>query len=79
MPVELLSIAETAEHLGLHPKTVERMIRRGELPAIRIGDRKGIRVRADDLQEFIDAHADGVPASQRPGTPSARHNGQASP
>ena len=61
MPVELFTIRETAERLGLHPKTVERMIRRGDLPSMRIGDRKGIRVRADDLQAFIDART--IPAA----------------
>jgi excisionase family DNA binding protein len=58
MPVELYSITETASHLGLHPKTVERMIRRGDLNAVRVGDKKAIRIRADELQAFIDARSD---------------------
>lgn len=34
----LLSDEEAAKYLGgLHPKTVQRMARRGELPAYRIG------------------------------------------
>ena len=33
----LLSTEEAAAHLRLHPKTLQRMARHGEVPSIRIG------------------------------------------
>jgi len=48
----LLTDAEAAEFLGgLHPKTVQRMARRGGLPAYRIG--KFWRYRASELDEWL--------------------------
>jgi len=43
----LLTPAETAERLSLHPKTVARMARDGRLPAVKIGT--GWRFHADRL------------------------------
>lgn len=45
---EVISIAEAADRLSVGPKTVRRMISRGELPARRIGKRL-IRIDAADL------------------------------
>ena len=56
--IPVLSIDEVAGHLGLHRKTVELMIRRGELRSTRVGRR--VLVRVDELQEFIDAHTEPV-------------------
>ena len=56
--VPLLSIDEVAGHLGLHRKTVELMIRRGDLVPTRVGRR--VMVRVDELQEFIDNHTEPV-------------------
>ena len=56
--ISVLSIDEVAGHLGLHRKTVELMIRRGELRSTRVGRR--VLVRVDELQEFIDAHTEPV-------------------
>jgi len=48
----LLSDAEAGRFLGgLHPKTVQRMARRGELPAYRIG--KYWRYRASELSAWL--------------------------
>jgi excisionase family DNA binding protein len=48
----LMDDAEAAEFLGgLHPKTVQRMARRGDLPAYRIG--KYWRYRASELDAWI--------------------------
>jgi hypothetical protein len=33
----LLDDRQAGEMLGLHPKTVQRLARRGEIPAVRIG------------------------------------------
>ena len=48
----LLSDVEAAAFLGgLHPKTVQRMARRGQLPAYRIG--RYWRFRASELDEWL--------------------------
>ncbi|MGE5113603.1 MAG: helix-turn-helix domain-containing protein [Acidobacteriaceae bacterium] len=47
-----MSDVEAAQFLGgLHPKTVQRMARRGELPAYRIG--RYWRFRASELNKWL--------------------------
>lgn len=46
--MRLASLNETAEHLGVHPRTVRRMVARGELVAYRVGPR-AVRVDLDAL------------------------------
>src|SRR6266852_5759278 len=54
----LLNDAEAARFLGgLHPKTVQRMARRGELPHYRVG--KYYRYRASELDAWIQVHSRG--------------------
>lgn len=54
----LMCDAEAAQFLGgLHPKTVQRMARRGELPAYRIG--KYWRYRASELTAWLVLHSTG--------------------
>ncbi|MBB5059103.1 excisionase family DNA binding protein [Granulicella aggregans] len=49
---QLMSDAEAAKFLGgLHPKTVQRMARRGDLPAYRIG--RYWRFRASELDQWL--------------------------
>jgi len=48
MPVELLTVEEAAERLKMNPQTVRRWIRRGLLPAAKVG-RKEWRIREADL------------------------------
>ena len=51
-PEALMNDTDAALFLGgLHPKTVQRMARRGELPAYRIG--KYWRYRASELSEWL--------------------------
>jgi excisionase family DNA binding protein len=48
----LINDAEAARFLGgLHPKTVQRMARRGQLPAYRIG--KYWRYLASELRDWL--------------------------
>lgn len=54
LPIPILSIDAVAEHMGVHRKTVERWIHRGEMGHVPAGRRR--LVRADQLQAFIDAH-----------------------
>jgi excisionase family DNA binding protein len=59
----LLSDAEAGKLLGLHPKTVQRLARNGELPAVRIG--RYWRYRASVLNEWIDLNSTGQPLTER--------------
>jgi excisionase family DNA binding protein len=56
----LLSEVEAGELLGLHPKTVQRLSRNGELPAIRVG--RYWRFRASALNAWIGLQSTGQPA-----------------
>jgi excisionase family DNA binding protein len=47
----LLKSIEAAVHLGVHPKTLERMARQGVVPSIRYGKR--IRFRLSTLDDWI--------------------------
>jgi len=47
----LLSDADAGSLLGLHPKTVQRMARRGEISAFRLG--KYWRYRATQLNDWL--------------------------
>lgn len=48
---QLLNSREAAKLLGVHPKTLMQMARRGEIPAVRIG--KFWRFRASALDSWI--------------------------
>lgn len=51
MTERLLTAAEVAEDLRVSTMTVYRLIRRGELPAVRVG--RNYRVRAADLETYL--------------------------
>lgn len=54
MPVpRFLTLAEVAETLATSPAQVYALVRRGDLPAIKIGGRGQWRVEAVQLEEFI--------------------------
>jgi excisionase family DNA binding protein len=59
----LLSDAEAGKLLGLHPKTVQRLARNGELPAVRIG--RYWRFRATSLNQWIELNSTGQPLTER--------------
>jgi excisionase family DNA binding protein len=48
-----LSVEQVAARLDINVETVRRWIRRGELPAMKVGGRTGYRIEERDLQEFI--------------------------
>jgi excisionase family DNA binding protein len=55
-PEPLLNDAEAAAFLGgLHPKTVQRMARRGEIPHYRVG--RYYRYRASELNDWLVLHS----------------------
>ena len=47
----LLTVAEVADVLRVSNMTVYRLIKAGELPALRVG--KNYRIRAHDLDRFL--------------------------
>lgn len=49
----LWTVAEVAEHMRVSNMTVYRLIKGGELPAIRVG--KNYRIRGEDLVAYLDA------------------------
>jgi excisionase family DNA binding protein len=53
MADRLLTAAEVADQLRVSTMTIYRLIRRGELAAVRVG--RNYRVRAADLDRFLDA------------------------
>lgn len=55
MQGDFYTVAQTAEQLRLHVKTVLRFIHEGRLPAVRIG--KSYRLRAQDVQAFAGGDA----------------------
>ena len=57
---ELLTVAEVAGVLRVSTMTVYRLIRTGELAAVRVG--RNYRVRSADLQNFIEAQVVAPPA-----------------
>ena len=63
-----LTVAEVAKTLKLNQQTVRNMIDRGELQAVRVGQRR-VRVRRSALEEFIVA---GEMAGTQPDSESER-------
>ncbi len=57
-PEPLMNDAQAAQFLGgLHPKTVQRMARKGDLPSYRVG--KYWRYRATELSQWLVLHSSG--------------------
>jgi excisionase family DNA binding protein len=50
---ELLHVKEAASELDVHPSTLRRAIRRGELEAVRIGQAGRLRIRREALDSFL--------------------------
>ncbi len=70
---QLLTAAQAAERLGLHPKTVVRMAREGRLSAIKIGN--GWRFHPDQLHPT--PRPPRAPAKSRPALRAvARRDGE---
>jgi excisionase family DNA binding protein len=51
----LLTVAEVANVIRVSRMTVYRLIRRGQLKAIRVG--RNYRVREDDLNDYLESQA----------------------
>jgi excisionase family DNA binding protein len=53
----LLDDKQAGEMLGLHPKTLQRLARQGDIPAIRVG--RYWRFRASSLNAWIELQSSG--------------------
>jgi len=49
----LLNLSRVSEILGYHRSTIYRKIEAGQLQAVRLGEREGLRVRESELQRYI--------------------------
>ncbi|MBW3664813.1 MAG: helix-turn-helix domain-containing protein [Actinobacteria bacterium] len=61
---ELLTAAEVADQLRVSTMTVYRLIRSGELPAVRVG--RNYRVAAEALDEYLQAQLVNVDEAANP-------------
>ncbi len=50
----IMTVPEVARYLRVHAITVYRMIRQGELPAIRVG--RGWRFKKEDIERWLQEH-----------------------
>jgi excisionase family DNA binding protein len=56
-----LSVRETAEYLGVHPRSVWRLVERGALRAVRWPYLRGVRFDLIDVERlFSDGYKDGA-------------------
>jgi excisionase family DNA binding protein len=53
--MKLLTIQEVADALKVSESTVRRLIRRGLLVAYKVGDRGQLRMKVDELDEYVES------------------------
>jgi excisionase family DNA binding protein len=56
---ELLTVEQVAEYLKVHPETVRKWLRAGEMAGINLGGAAGWRVTPSDLEKFVADHRRG--------------------
>jgi excisionase family DNA binding protein len=52
--VQLLSIPQLCQELGMGKSWIYRRLRSGEIPSIRLG--RSIKVRRDELEQYLQSH-----------------------
>jgi excisionase family DNA binding protein len=52
--VQLLSIPQLCQELGMGKSWIYRRLRSGEIPSVRLG--RSIKVRRDELEEYLESH-----------------------
>lgn len=67
--IELLTPREVAETMRVSTMTVYRLVKSGELPAIRVG--KHLRIRAADLAAYLEARLVAAPDEEDGPWPAA--------
>ena len=50
---DLLTTAEAAAYLRVHPETIRGWVRKGVIPAVKFGNRGGFRFLRADLDHFL--------------------------
>lgn len=66
--MKLLPVPEVAEAMKVSEKTVRRLIKRGDLPAHRLGERSQLRVEERELERYVESQqvrAADVPVPQQ--------------
>ena len=51
---KLMTVDEVATYLQIHPRTIMRMVDRGELPVVRLG--KSVRFEVEAVRQFVEAN-----------------------
>jgi excisionase family DNA binding protein len=52
--LELLSISELCQELGMGKSWIYRRLRSGEIPSVKLG--RSIKVKREDLEEYLEIH-----------------------
>jgi excisionase family DNA binding protein len=52
--VQLLSIPQLCQELGMGKSWIYRRLRNGEIPSVRLG--RTIKVRRDELEQYLESH-----------------------
>ena len=60
--LQLLSIAEACQDLGMSKTWVYQRIRSGEIPSVKLGH--NIKIRREDLEEYIETHTYHSPSEE---------------
>ena len=58
--LDLLSIPELCQELGMGKSWVYRRLRSGEIPSVKLG--RSIKVKREDLEEYLEKHRSQSPA-----------------
>ncbi len=58
--LDLLSIPELCQELGMGKSWVYRRLRSGEIPSVKLG--RTIKVKREDLEEYLERHRSGPAA-----------------
>ena len=60
--LELLSVAEVCQELGMGKSWVHRRLKSGEIPSVRLGN--NIKVKREDLQEYLERSRYHLPGAE---------------
>jgi excisionase family DNA binding protein len=64
--IRLLTLSEAANLLQVSTRTLQRMIRNGELPAFKVGGQW--RVRETQLRQWVESREGSIVEAEKPGS-----------